>query len=105
MNTSIKVESKSKFVDKVDTAARNGQRNEELRRVIYYSRKVLLKLRHLQLSNMIPAFKDVESTDFAEMVSFSPKVVSISSDDLKSIGFSITHEIGSGTYAKVYRGS
>lgn len=25
-------------------------------------------------------------------------------DDLKSIGFSITHEIGSGTYAKVYRG-
>jgi len=25
-------------------------------------------------------------------------------DDLKAIGFSITHEIGSGTYAKVYKG-
>jgi len=84
MDTSIKVE--SKIVDKVNAAAINGQRNKELGLVIYYSRKVLLKLRHLQLSKMTPAFKDIESTEFAEVVSSSPKVLNISSDDLKSTG-------------------
>jgi len=38
------------------------------------------------------------------MNKFFSKCQSTPEDDLKSIGFSITYEIGSGTYAKVYKG-